>query len=388
MTPAQFTDAAPGRLVPTIHGELAFVPAPPPPALELTPRLVHLLDRAATSLGALGSIGRFVPNPHLLVFPYLVREAVLSSRIEGTVSTVADVFAAEAGQLELLETQDVREVQNYIRAHEYGLERINSLPLSLRLIRELHARLMDGVRGGGETPGELRNSQNFLGPPGASIRDATYVPPPPHEMLDALHQLEGFMHDTELPPLVHAAILHYQFEAIHPFRDGNGRVGRLLISLFLCARDLLPQPLLHLSAFFERTRSDYYRLLLRVSTHGDWEAWIGYFLEGVRAQASEALEDAQRLLELRERYRRTLGESGARASAQRLVDRLFTNPYITVRDAVEYLGVSDPTARAAIRDLEDRGILEEISGRRWRRVLIAAELLAMLRGGEARRPSP
>lgn len=366
--------------MPTVHGQLAFVPGPPPPELSLSAATVRLLDEASNALGVLAGVGRQLPNPHLLISPYVVREAVLSSRIEGTRSTMADVYAANAGQMEMLRSSDVLEVQNYIRAHEHGLERLQSLPLSLRLIRELHARLMEGVRGHDQRPGGFRSSQSYIGPPGASIAEATYVPPPVPEMERALGDLERFLHERELPPLVQAAVAHYQFEAIHPFADGNGRVGRLLISLFLCERGLLPQPLLYLSAYFERTRGQYYEGLLRVSTHGEWEAWIRYFLEGVRTQAREGVEDAERLVGLQARYRREVAMSKARPAAYGLLDRLFANPFVTAKGTVEALGVSDPTARAAIADLVKLGILAEVSGRKWGRVFLASEVLEALRG--------
>jgi len=331
----------------------------------------------------LSGAGRLLPNPHLLIAAYLRREAVLSSRIEGTQSTIADVYAAEAGQTQLFrDTEDVREVQSYIAAHELGLRRLGDLPLSLRLVGEMHAQLMQGVRGAEQTPGRFRRSQNFIAPPGSGIADAIYVPPPPQELARLLSDLELFMHDRALPPLVQAALLHYQFEAIHPFRDGNGRVGRLLVSLFLCERGLLAQPLLYLSAYFERTRPDYYELLLRVSTRGDWDSWIRYFLEGVRVQATDAVEDAQRLLAVRERHRQALVASKARPAALQLLDQLFLNPYVTARSAAELLAVSDPTVRSAIADLRAHGILVEVSGRKWGQLFLATEILRALRGHE------
>jgi Fic family protein len=383
MDRAQFTDRAPGVLVATISGALAFVPSPLPREIQLSPLTVRTLDSASNALGMLAGVGALLPNPHLLISPYARREAVLSSRIEGTQSTIAEVYAAEAGQAQLFrDPADVREVRNYLRAHELGLARLPKLPLSLRLVREMHRELMQGVRGGERSPGRFRSSQNFIGPPGCVLADATYVPPPPPQMRQALHDLERFLHDDSLPPLIQAALAHYQFEAIHPFVDGNGRVGRLLISLLLCERGLLAQPLLYLSAFFERTRSDYYDLLLRVSTHGDWDAWLAYFLAGVAAQASEAVRDARRLIELRERYRGLLLASKARPGALRLLDELFVNPYLTAQVAAQRLAVSDPTARAAISDLLREKILIEVTGRRWGKVFLAADLLDALRGHE------
>ena len=380
MNTAGFTADAPGELVRTTSGEIAFAPAPLPPRLTFDIETVRLLDRASSALGELSGTGRLLPNPHLLIQPYLRREAVLSSRIEGTQSTLSDVYAAEAGQTQLFEDGgDVREVRNYVVALEHGLRRIDELPLSLRLIRELHDRLMDGVRGG-EHAGGFRSSQNFIGPPGATIASASYVPPPPLEMKAALEQLELFLHDDSLPPLVQIALAHYQFEAIHPFLDGNGRVGRLLIPLFLVERGLLSQPLLYLSAWFERTRADYYRLLMRVSTHGDWDGWLRYFLAGVQVQATEAVSDAKRIVSLLDDYRQQLILDRARQATNELLDHLSVNPYVTVREAQQWLGVSDPTARAAIEDLVGYGILTEISGRRWGKLYLADELLSVLQG--------
>jgi Fic family protein len=295
------------------------------------------------------------------------------------VSTLADLYQEEA--FGGARRSDVREVSNYLRAHEYGLNRLNSLPLSLRLLRELHSRLMEGVRGQERQPGAFRRYQNYVAPhAGATIDEATYVPPPVPDMRERLDNLETFLHTDELSPLVLAAIAHYQFEAIHPFGDGNGRVGRLLISLLLHARGLLPQPLLYLSAYFERTRAEYYGRLMRVSTHGDWTGWLRYFLSGVARQAREAVEDAERLLNLQSSYRDRLAAHRTRPAAQALLDRLFENPYVTARGASEYLAVSDPTARAAIGDLVERGILAEVTGRDWGRIYVAAEILSAARG--------
>ncbi len=303
---------------------------------------------------------------------------MLSSRIEGTQTTLSDVYAAEVEQLSLVTSPDVQEVRNYMAAYEYGLSRLATLPLSLRLIRELHERLMTGVRGHSRRAGEFRTYQNFVG--GTSERDATYVGPPVPEMRQCLDDLEHFMHDRTLRPLVQMAVLHYQFEAIHPFGDGNGRVGRLLMGVFLSERGLLPQPLLYLSAYFERTRDTYYDGLLRVSTHGDWDGWLRYVLDGVRAQAEEAGELAERLLELQGRYRRELQRAHATSNALALVDALFVNPLVTTRRVQELLAVSPPTARAAIRTLEAAGVLRELTNRRWGRVYQADEIFEMISG--------
>ena len=266
-----------GRVIRCAGGYDAFVPAPlPPVAWDGT--LAAALSRADLAIGRLAGEGRRFPNPHLFIRSFLRREAVLSSRIEGTRTSLGQLLAAEAGAPGGPDPADLREVGNYVAAMEYGLDRLETLPLSLRLIREMHERLMLGVRGDMATPGEFRRSQNWIGPPGCGLNDATYVPPPPDAMAGCLDALERFLHDEDLPPLVHAALAHAQFEAIHPFLDGNGRVGRLLIALLLAERGILPSPLLYLSAYFEATREEYYAHLLAVTEAGAWESWLTYFL--------------------------------------------------------------------------------------------------------------
>ncbi len=300
-----FQNSPSGRLIRTPADYWAYVPNPLPPDIQWTPGLVAALSEADRALGELAGLGRSLPNPHLLIRPFLHREAVLSSRIEGTRATLSDLYAYEAAQLRLFELpSDVHEVHNYVQALEYGLDRLRSLPLSLRLIREIHARLMEGVRGELQTPGEFRHSQNWIGSPGCTLNDANYVPPPVDEMHKALHALEGFLYaPSELPPLIRLGMIHYQFEAIHPFLDCNGRIGRLLMTLLLCAWDLLPEPLLNLSAYFEAHRQDYYNLLLDVSQIGTWQEWLSFFLQGVSVQSQDAVVRAQRLQTLRKDYR-------------------------------------------------------------------------------------
>jgi Fic family protein len=372
-----FTSQAWGSLVSTTEGNPAFVPRAAPRALTLTPEVISLLDRASHHLGVLAGIGKRLPNPQLLIGPYLRREAVLSSRIEGTQTTLSDVYAAEAEQLRLITSPDVQEVVNYIDTAQYGLERLATLPLSLRFLKELHERLMaHGVRGHGSA-GEFRTYQNFIG--GTTEGNATYVPPPVLRMNDCLDDFETYLHDRSLPPLIQAAVLHYQFEAIHPFGDGNGRVGRLLMTVFLAERELLPQPLLYLSAYFERERAAYYGGLMRISTHGDWDAWFRYVLAGVRDQARAAADLADRLLELQSETRERLRQRRATANAVALVDALFMNPLITVRRAQALLHVSHPTARATIRALEQAGVVREITGRARDMVFSADEIYALIR---------
>ncbi|MES2488290.1 MAG: Fic family protein [Pseudomonadota bacterium] len=362
-----------GRIVKTAQGYVAFVPAPLPPVLNYSSELVMTLSAADAALSELSGVGRLLPNPHLLLAAYMRREAVLSSRIEGTQASLSDLLADEAGQTPQAAVDDVREVRNYVTALEYGMQRLHELPLSLRLVCELHERLMKGVRGEVATPGEFRRSQNWIGPPGSTIATATYVPPPPHEMMQVLGDWELFLHRRgEIPDLIQCALIHEHFEAIHPFLDGNGRVGRLLITLFLTERGRLSQPLLYLSEYIERHRSEYYEGLLRVRTHGDWTGWLIWFLRGVHWSALRALRQAKSLMDLREDMRRKVKDA---PKALLLVDELFMNPYIDSARAKRLLNVTDPTARTAIEVLLKVGILEETTGRNWGKQYLASHVL-------------
>ena len=372
MNPADFHAPSAGRVIQAPGGYAAFVPAPLPPELEYPPSLVLALSRADAALSELSGLGRQLPNPHLLIAPYVWREAVLSSRIEGTRASLSDLLLDEA-ESHPSGDADVREVRNYVEALEHGLERLRELPLSLRLVRELHERLMRGVRGDQATPGEFRRSQNWIGPAGSTPATAPYVPPPPDAMMESLANWERFLHDREnFPDLIQCALMHEQFEAIHPFLDGNGRVGRLLITLFLVERCRLAQPLLYLSDYIEAHRQDYYDTLQRVRTDGDWPAWLHFFLAGVEATARSALRQASRLMDLRELYRQRLSK---RPNALRLLDELFVNPYLTAARAAQVLGVTSPTARQAIAHLHDDGLLREMTGRSWGRIYLARPIL-------------
>jgi len=386
LNPNDFTTPAAGRVLRTPEGYYAFVPSPPPAKIEYAPALVHSLSRADSALSELSGLGRLLPNPHLLIAPYLRREAVLSSRIEGTRASLSDVLADEAGQVPHVPPDDVREVRNYVVALEYGIQRLQTLPLSLRLVRELHERLMKGVRGNSATPGEFRRSQNWIGPPGRTLSTADYVPPPPREMMQALGEWEKFLHRRgELPDLIHCALMHEHFEAIHPFLDGNGRVGRLLITLFLIERGRLTQPLLYLSEFIERERRGYYQCLQRIRTHGDWDGWLHYFLDGVNWSARRAARQAQQLMELREKMRKKVAGS---PKALLLVDALFVNPYLSTARVKALLKVTDPTARAVIAILERARLVEEVTGRSWGRQYLARGVLKAIEdpGEEEKKP--
>jgi Fic family protein len=376
MQPGEFNAPEAGRVTHTPQGYHAFIPAALPPVIDYNPSLVRLLSVADAALSELSGLGRVLPSPNLLIAPYIRREAVLSSRIEGTQTSLADLLADEAGQAAQTPASDVHEVRNYVVALQYGIDRLQSLPLSLRLVRELHQRLMQGVRGDRATPGEFRRSQNWIGPHGCTPANAPYVPPPPQEMNQALADWETFLHRRDdLPDLIQCALLHEHFEAIHPFLDGNGRVGRLLVTLFLIERGRLSQPLLYLSEFIERNRDDYYRGLQRIRTHGDWNGWLHYFLAGVQWSAKRAARQALQLLALREAMRAKLADQ---PRVLKLVDALFENPYIDANRVKKLLDISDPTARKTLSVLESAGLVSETTGRSWGRQYLARGVLAAI----------
>jgi Fic family protein len=358
-------------------GYHAFIPAPLPPKLVYDDELVLILSRADAALSELSGLGRHLPNPHLLIASYVRREAVLSSRIEGTTTSLAELLLEEvAAGATPRDPHDVREVRNYVAALEYGVTRLRTLPLSLRLVRDLHARLMKGVRGDHATPGEFRRSQNWIGAVGSALETAVYVPPPPEHLMATLGAWESFLHGRDrVPDLVQCALMHEQFEAIHPFLDGNGRVGRLMITLFLIERGRLPQPLLYLSAYLERHRREYYDWLQAVRTDGDWVGWLRFFLIGVEETAREAIGQAGRLMDLRERWRERLRDY---PKVVQLIDALLVNPYMSVARAQRILKVSNPTARQVVARLERAGMLTEITGREWGRLYLARPILKVI----------
>ncbi|MBD3278239.1 MAG: Fic family protein [Candidatus Aegiribacteria sp.] len=341
--------------------------------------LIRRLSDADRAVSELAGVARTLPNPHLLIGPFMRQEAVISSKIEGTQASFSDLLYFEAARIKEDQVPDVREVANYVKAMEYGLSRLNDLPMSLRLIKELHSILMNEVRGYKSTPGEFRRSQNWIGPPGCLLSGASYVPPPVNEMKDALSDLESYFHsETDTPPLIKLAMIHYQFESIHPFLDGNGRIGRLLTSLQLVAYDLLPQPLLYLSAFFEQNRDQYYDLLLDVSRKGEWENWIMFFLHAVEVQSKDAVARSDRLLDLWQGYRDRLQEARASALLLQLVDYLFEFPAVTNPMATKKLGVTPRSTQLNIDKLIASGILEEITGQKRNRMYVAKEIINII----------
>lgn len=361
---------------------MAFIPNPLPPKIELDWKLVQSLSEADRAVSELSGLARNLTNPHLLISPFLKNEAVLSSRIEGTQASLSDLFLFESDETNTRETSDVQEVVNYVRALEHGLNRLQSLPLSLRLMREMHEILMKGVRGDHATPGEFRRSQNWIGPPGCTLNEATYVPPPRHEMNQSLDLFERYLHArSELPALIRIGMIHYQFEAIHPFIDGNGRIGRLLISLLLIQDGVLKDPLLYLSAFFEKNRQQYYDRLLAVSRKGDWINWLIFFLRGVSDQSRDAIDRITRLMALWSRYRDQFKEARSSVLLLRLVDTLVESPVITVPKAAKILNVTHRSASLNIGKLIDAGILREATGRARHRIYIADEIFKVVEVG-------
>ena len=355
----------------------AFIPSPLPPAFDWTPRLIRSLSDADRLIGRLAGEGGRLPNPHVLICPFIRREAVLSSRIEGTHATLGELLAAEAGAVVDRSPEDLREVGNYIVALEHGIAQLNKLPLCVRLIRELHDKLMTDVRGDQATPGEFRRSQNWIGKPGSTLATAFFIPPPPGEIEPHLAAWEKFLYASELPPLVTIALAHYQFEAVHPFMDGNGRVGRLLITLFLIEQKILPAPLLYLSAFFEATRRDYYEGLRGVSERGAWNDWLEYFLLGVARTSQDALSRAARInVILAQWQRQVAGESTN--TPLRIVDLLAANPFISATGIAGELGVAFTTAQRAIERLERMEILKLTIDAKRDRVYCAKTLLDIL----------
>jgi Fic family protein len=358
-------------------GYVAYFPARIPRGLELPTSTVVLLGDAEASLGRLAGVGQLLPNPTLLIRPYLLREALSSTRIEGTQATMAEMFEVDAAGEP--PNPDVEEVLNYIDAMEWGLSQLERVPLSTRLLREIHRRLMAGVRGRERTPGELRTSQNWIGAATSTIETAEFVPPPPGELAALMTDWERFANEeVEMPVLIQSALLHSQFETIHPFLDGNGRLGRLLLVFFLIVHGRLGAPLLYLSSYLERERRAYYRALQTIQQGGNPVPWFELFLRAVEIEARDAVARAQRIIELQQRYRQAATTMGT-ANGLALVDLVCANPLVTTRLVEERLAVSRPTALRLLRGLEQRGVLSETeAGARGQRRYAARELMAVL----------
>ncbi|MCK9494851.1 MAG: Fic family protein [Dehalococcoidia bacterium] len=372
MDPKAMARSPLGKLV-RIDGGRAYLPAPLPDTLVLPPDLAVEVERATVAVATLGGLGETLENPHLLVDPFLRREAVLSSMIEGTQASLSDILELEAHAPP--PAGDAGEVLNYVRAMERGIALLEDLPVCLRLIHELHAVLLRGVRGDHARPGEFRDLQVWIGRPGTGIDQARSVPPPEAEVADLMAAWERWANaPVALPILVRCALLHYQFETIHPYRDGNGRVGRLLIVLFLMAQGLLTQPLLYVSSYFERHRSEYYDHLLRVSATGDWMPWLSFFMAGVAEQANDAIRRSRELRDLRRTYLARMQEAGESANAFQLVDLLFRRPRVTRRSVAEDLGLTTAGARQLLDRMRRRGLVSDVPNRRPA-VFVAPEIL-------------
>lgn len=360
-----------GRFMTQPSGYRAFIPArlPPDPPVDLTGDIPALLSRADIALGRLDGVIRVIPDPDFFVGMYVRREAVLSSQIEGTQSTLEDLLEVELEPEAREPGSDVGDIVSYVSAMNAGLARLERLPLSLRLIREIHPELLSGGRGAQATPGEFRRSQNWIGPSGASLERATFVPPPAPEMLDALSDLERFLHaNGTTPVLIKVGLAHAQFETIHPFLDGNGRIGRLLITFLLVHGEVLRSPLLYLSYFFKRHRAEYYDRLMAIRLSGDWEGWLRFFLRGVAETADEATFTAERIFELRERHRALVVEEKGGANGLRLLSALFQRPLVNVNSVAATVETTFPTANRLVSRFEDLGLLREVTGQRRGRI--------------------
>ena len=360
------TQTRSGEFVVQPGGHRAFIPKPlpPEPALAIDGEMQALLSKADRALGRLDGSIRTLPNPDLFIFMYVRKEAVLSSQIEGTQSSLNDILEVEAEIFDSQRPRDVDEVLNYVRAMNYGLERLDELPLSNRLIREIHNVLLNGVRGGNAQPGEWRKIQNWIGPQGCTLKEASFVPPPPQQLDEILGQFERFLHDESLPALLQIGMAHAQFETIHPFLDGNGRVGRLLIAFLLYQKQILETPVLYISHFFKKHRQDYYDHLQAVRETGNWEAWLKFFLQGIYEVSQEATETARKIVDLREAHRQLIAEHFGRVAgnAMQVLETLYQKPFIKVQDIKDLTHVTYPAANQLMNKFVDHGLLQEVTG--------------------------
>lgn len=373
-----------GSYIQQITGYKAFIPAPlpPDPAIELDGTLQNLLSKADMSLARLDGMGYILPDVNFFIAMYVRKEALLSSQIEGTQASLQDLFGYESGG-KPENIGDVSDVVNYVKALNYGIERLDDLPMSLRLIKEIHEILIEGVRGSERKPGEFRQTQNWIGPPGYTLNSATFIPPPPHESVKAMGDLEHYMHgDTRLPVLIDSAMIHYQFETIHPFLDGNGRLGRLLITFYLYWKNVLHRPLLYLSYFFKRNRQEYYDRLQMVRETGNYEQWVAFFLKGVAETADSAMETAKKILELQSNHRTLLWKKKISSPiAVGMLESLFHKPYVSVNDVAKEFNISFQSASTLVSQFEKTGILEEITGRKRDKRYMYAEYVNILSEG-------
>jgi len=384
--------ASPGRAGQYIQqstGYRAFSPKslPPDPPVVIRPKMQVLLSQADRALGRLDGSIQTLPDSDWFMYMYVRKEAVLSSQIEGTQSSLQDVLAAEARILSPNRPRDVDEVINYVRAMNYGLQRLSELPVSVRLIREIHAELLKGVRGSHLTPGEVRQNQNWIGPAGCSLNEAIFVPPPPHEIAHHLSELERFLHsDSKLPMLIRIGLAHAQFETIHPFLDGNGRVGRLLITFLLCEQQTLLKPVLYLSHYFKQYRQAYYDQLQSVRDRGTWEEWLTFFLRGVAEVSNQATETVRLILNLRETHRKVITDKLGRAAGNgyRVLDHLYQHPIVSVSNVQDLTGTSYQAANTLVSKFVENRILEEFTGQARNRKFMYASYINLFRDDTGR----
>ena len=361
----------------------AFIPnpLPPKPPLDIGNETMKVLSRADTAIGRLSGISEALPNPNLFVAMYVRKEAVLSSQIEGTEASLVDLLEYESLNRPKTLPNDVTEVVNYVKAMNYGLERIKELPLSLRLIREIHEGLMKGVRGGDKTPGEFRKTQNWVGLKGCTLNNARFIPPPPHEMMQSLGDLEKYMHSKlNYPLLIECGLIHFQFETIHPFLDGNGRIGRLLITFFLCHKKILRKPLLYLSHYFKQNRLEYYDRLMAAREKGEFESWIKFFLQGIASVAEGACETSNKIINLKDKDKQRIIETNKASSKVAIFhEKLFDRPIVSIKDIAKIMNTTFPTANSICSKLVNLGIFKEITGKERNKLFAYKSYLDILK---------
>ena len=378
-----------GKFITQLSGYKAFIPnpLPPDPLIKYDDRLQLLLSEADRALARLDGVALVLPNPDLFIAMYTKKEALLSSQIEGTQASLEGVLAFEADLSPKEDVNEIKEVVNYVKAINYGIDRLrkNDFPMSLRLIKEIHNILLEGVRGTSRRPGEFRRSQNWIGTPGGTINEAIFIPPPHHQVDELMSGLEKFIHEKDnIPPLVKIGLIHAQFETIHPFLDGNGRIGRLLITFYLYWTGILTRPLLYLSYYLKKYRDKYYDYLMKIRLKGDWEEWLKFFLQGVAEISLEAASSAKEIIGLKDKLTKELFKKKIGGThAVRLLDMLFEKPLISVSDIVTQLNVSRQTATQLVNRFNEAAILNEVSGKkRYRKYLFADYIKIIARGTE------
>ena len=364
---------ASGHYIPQLEGYSAFIPTdlPPTPQIDFDDEMRNLLSQADRAVGRLDGSIEALPNAELFVFMYVRKEAVLSSQIEGTQASLTDVLEVEARLFDPTRPDDTEEILNYVVALTFGLERLKTLPMSLRLIREIHEKLMQGVRGHNATPGEFRKTQNWIGPQGASLKDATFIPPPPHQLMALLGGFETFLHRQDnLPLLVKLGLVHAHFETLHPFLDGTGRMGRLLITFLLCQQNALAKPVLYLSHFLKRHRGRYYDHLQAVRDTGDWESWLKFFLTGVIEVANEAADTARKIVQMRELHRQKIIDTQGRGAGNglKMLESFYQSPIFTVATVSNLLDISSQAANSLTERLTELKLVTEFTGNKRNRV--------------------